>query len=128
MIDFSALIRSEVQQQGQTRSQWTGQLGGETVTLYSKPLTPADNHQVLGKYPNFNTSFDMGGMVHYIALKAEDADGNKVFSLTKDGPVLMHVGQDKIQDIFTGLFQKFMDEIHEPEDQAEKSHEARVKN
>lgn len=125
-VDFSALLRAEVRDQGQKLSEWKGELGGQSVTLYSKPLTPADNHQVLGKYPNFNNSFDMGGMVLYIVLKAQDEDGNLVFS-AKDTPVLMRMGQDKIQEIFGGLFGTFIEEI-EDEDTAEAKHEDRVKN
>lgn len=121
-VDFSALIREEVA--SGKRSQWNGTLGGQTVTLYAKPLTPADNAKVLRKYPNFNVSMDLGGMAMYIALKAEDEDGNLAFSLGRDLPVLMRFGQNKIGELFQGLFADQVDDI----DGEGERHEDRVGN
>ncbi len=123
MTDFSALLHAEVKE-NTSRSEWAGKLGGQEVTLYSGPLTPSDNHQVLRKYPDFNTSMNMAGMAMYIALKAEDADGKKAFIVGKDLPLLMRMGQNKIGEIFAGLFGDQIEDI----DPDNEGHEDRVKN
>lgn len=122
MVDFSALIREEAK--SSKRTEWSGVLGGENVTLYAKQLTPADNEIVLRKYPDFNTSMNMAGMAMYIAVKAEDESGKKVFSVNRDLPVLKTLGQDKIGEIFSGLFRDQVEAIDSDAD----GHEDRVGN
>ena len=124
MVDFSALLRAEVQKQNQNRAEWTGEFNGQIVTFYAKPRTAADNHQVLAKYPQWNTNFDVEGMAMYIALKAEDEEGNKVFSVAKDFPVLKNLRDTKVVEIFNGL----SPDEEQSEEEAEADHEAQVKN
>lgn len=111
-MDFLELCKKEIADAATTS--WSGDLGGQEVTLYAKPLTPADNEIVLQKYPSFNTRFDMGGMCLYIARKAEDSEGNRVFDpVAKSLPLLKRMGQDKIGEIFEGLFKDQLDESDE---------------
>lgn len=121
-MDIHALLKKELADQ--SRSEWTGFLGGSKVTLYAKPLSPGDNHAVLAKYPNFNQSMDMEGMAYYIVLKAEDDDGKRVFAEGRDMPLLRRLGQVKIGEIFRGLFGDQVEEM----DPDGNGHEDRVGN
>lgn len=110
-MDFHALLKKEIADTNRVVNEWTGDFGGETVTLCSKPLTPADNHTVLSKYPDFNNSMDLEGMAMYIALKAETTGGEKAFSVARDLPLLKRLGQNKVGEIFQALFAGQIDEI-----------------
>ena len=48
MVDFSALVREEAQTASNNRNEWSGEIGGTEVTIYAKPLCPAD-FDYLGK-------------------------------------------------------------------------------
>lgn len=106
-MNIESLLKKEIASYG--LNEWTGEIGGEEVTLYSKPLSPADNARVLKKYPNFNTSMEFAGMVEYIIIKAVDADGNRVFT-EKHRPFLSRFNQTKIGEIFNTLFGDQLDE------------------
>ncbi len=116
-MDISALLKNEVS--SYKSNQWTGLLGGQEVTLYAKPMSPADNARVLKKYPNFNNSMEFSGMVEYIIIKATDADGNRVFS-EKERPLLMRFDQTKIGEIFNALFGDQLDDDDEKRGQEDK--------
>jgi len=99
--DIESLLKAELASYG--TSQWTGEIGGQEITLYAKPLSPADNSRVLRKFPNFNTTMEFGGMVEYIILKATDADGKRVFN-ESHRVLLSRMSSDKVAEIFNGLF------------------------
>jgi hypothetical protein len=101
MQDFEKLLAEEVA--GYGLSSWTGEIGGQTVTLYSKPLSPADTDAISKKHKDFVSSPNFGGMVDAIIRKAVDEDGNKLFN-AKHRPLLLKMQVDKIGDIFSKLF------------------------
>lgn len=105
--NLDSLLKAEIGSYGM--SEWTGTIGGETVTLYSKPMTPADNSRVLRKFPNFNNSMEFAGMVEYILIKACDDKGERVFK-EQHRPILARFTQDKIGEIFNALFGAQLDE------------------
>jgi hypothetical protein len=123
MVDFSALIREEAQTTSNNRNEWSGEIGGTEVTIYAKPLCPADFDYV-GKrgYRDFAVSPSMGGMVELIARKAETESGTKCFKPNSDVAVMKRWGNEKIGSIFAALFG---DDL-EPE--TEEQYEARVGN
>lgn len=123
MVDFAALVKEEAQTTASTRSEWKGKLGETDVTLYSKPLCPADFDYV-GKrgYRDFLTAPSLGGMVELIVRKAETQDGQKCFSPNRDVPVMKRWGQDKVGEIFGELFGDQLDA------ETEEQFEARVGN
>jgi len=100
-MDIRALLKEEIA--SYEANEWTGEIAGQQITLYAKPMSPADNARVLRKYPNFNNTFEFGGMVEYLILKATDADGKRVFS-EQDRPLLMRLNQTKIGEMFNALF------------------------
>jgi len=123
MTNFAELIRKEVAQSAQDRGTWTGELGGTTVTIYAKPLCPADHEYARKKgYPDFMSNMPMGAMVHLLARKAESEAGSPIFRPNADVPILNKMGQDKIAEIFGELFAGQM----EGEDDA--AHEERLGN
>ena len=117
-MSLSALIAAEVASYEDT--EWTGQIGGETVTLTSSPLTGADMTFVTRRHPNFLSSPTFEGMVELLVRKARTEKGDHAFSV-KDKPVLMRFNTDKIAEMFGALFEGQFDDDDE-------SHEARVKN
>lgn len=56
--------------------------------VYYGPFLAIEMDKVQRKHPNFLQSMTMAGMVEIIVMKAEDKDGNKLFSL-EDKPTLM---------------------------------------
>jgi len=112
-MDIASLFQQEVSA-SDDRGSWTGDVAGEEVTLYAKPLCPKDHEYVRKKgYPDFMTNMPIGAMVHIIAFKAETEDGKKVFKPNAHVPILMRMGQDKIGDIFGELFRDQLDEEDE---------------
>jgi hypothetical protein len=101
--------------------QWTGQLGPadgkEEVTLYSRPLSPADVAAVRRKFPDFMTQPEPAAMVDIICRKAVDEDENKVFILSKHGVHMRNWKASLIAEIFSALFADDFDEDHDFEKQ-----------
>jgi len=117
-MNIESLLKKELASYG--LNEWVGEVGGEEVTLYAKPLSPADNARVTRKFPNFNNTMEFAGMVEYIVIKAVDSEGNKVFS-EKTKPLLMRLNQTKVGEIFNALFADQLDEN-------ESDHEDKVGN
>jgi len=101
-MDITAALKSEIG--SYSSSQWTGQIGGEEVTLYSKPITPKDISLVTRYQSDFVSSPSPAGMVELIIHKAEDENGSKVFSRGKHLVFLQRMRTNLIGEIFTGLF------------------------
>lgn len=104
-MDFNALLTAELKTQNETRTEWSGELGGTPVTLYAKPLCPADHEYVAKKgYRDFLMNPTLPAMAHMIARKAESENGTKAFRPNADVPLLMKLDQDKLSEVFAGLF------------------------
>jgi hypothetical protein len=114
MADIMSLIKDEIR--GYSRTEWTGEINGTPITLYSKPLCAADNAKVLRRFPDFNTSMNYGGMAEYILVKAETADGKLAFAADRDRPYLNRWSQDRISDVFQALFRGQLDDIDDDEE------------
>lgn len=56
--------------------------------IYYGPFLAIEMDKVQRKHPNFLQSMTMAGMVEIIVMKAEDKDGNKLFTID-DKPTLM---------------------------------------
>lgn len=123
MVDFAALVQEEAQKNSSSRSEWSGKIGDTEVTLYAKPLCPADFDYV-GKrgYRDFLTAPSLGGMVELIIRKAESESGVKCFSPNRDSKPMKLWGQDKVGEIFGDLFGDQM------ESEGDEQFEARVGN
>mgnify|MGYP000199147942 CR=1 FL=1 len=113
---LSELVRSEVG--SYVDSEWTGTLGTTNVTLYAKPLTPADFARLGPKHAGFVTNPTLEGMVELIIAKARDAHGALAFD-KGDKPVMMRFNSNKIGEIFAALFGAQMEVINEGDDAAE---------
>lgn len=105
MINFAELVTEEAQTARSARTEWTGTMGSETVTLYAKPLCGADFDKLAGKgYRDFMANPTLGGMVLLIAMKAETEAGQKCFNVNRDVKPMKLWNQDKIAEIFGALF------------------------
>lgn len=102
-------------------AEWTGTLGGQSVTLSARPLTSADITVISRKHPTFTQAPSLEGMVDLLIMKAQSPDGSQAFSKA-DKPLMMRLSTDKIGEIFGELFGSQMDEYGEEE------HEEAVKN
>ena len=118
MADFDALLAAEVS--GYEEKSWTGQLGGGTVTLTAKPLTPADLQFVERKFKGFTSAPTPEGMVELIIRKAR-SDDKQAFIHGKHAALLNRVHMNKIGEIFGALFG---DQVTSEED--DEKFEARV--
>jgi hypothetical protein len=118
---FSDAIRNEVSSYAD--SEWTGTLGKNTVTIYSKPLTPADLARLGPKHAGFMSSPTLEGMVDLIILKARDGHSNPAFD-KGDKPVMMRFNTNKIGEIFGALFGEQIEMLNEDDD----AQEERAKN
>lgn len=98
---FSDALRAEVS--SYVGSTWTGELGGQTITLTATPLTPRDMTVVRRQHPDFQVNPSLAGMVDLLVMKALDDAGEKAFDLT-DKPFLLRTSATKIGEIFGGLF------------------------
>lgn len=58
------------------------------LIIHCGPMLAMEMEKIQRKHPNFFQAATIAGMVDLIILKAEDKDGEKVFSL-EDKPVLM---------------------------------------
>jgi hypothetical protein len=119
MGKFSEALRSEVSSYAD--SVWTGELGGQTVTILAAPLTPKDMAAVRRSHPDFQVNPSLTGMIELIIMKAKDEAGDKAFDIT-DKPFLLRASATKIGEMFGGLFGSQF----EPDD--EEAFEERKKN
>jgi precorrin-4 methylase len=118
---FSDAVKSEASSYAD--SEWTGTLGTATVTIYAKPLTPADLARLGPKHAGFVNSPTLEGMVDLIIAKARD--GHNVLAFDKgDKPLMMRWNTNKVGEIFAALFGEQMETLNE-DDAAQ---EERAKN
>lgn len=109
-MNIDELLIEEIRASNADRKSWTGTLGGTTVTMYAKPMCPADFEYVAKRgYRDFLANPTMGGMIEMIVRKAEHEDGKKMFpSPNKTVPLLSKIGNTKVASIFTELFSEDM--------------------
>ena len=98
---FSDAIKAEISSYAGTS--WSGDLGGQTITLTATPITPKDMSVIRRTHPDFQTNPSLAGMLDMIILKARDESGEVAFDLT-DKPFLMRISASKVGEIFGGLF------------------------
>lgn len=119
MSSIDDLLMSEIGSYSMTET--TLELGGETVTLFAKPLTSADLQFINRTHPGFMTAPTAEGVVDMLIRKAVDNDGKAIFTKAHKVP-LMRVRSDKLLNAFGNLFKG---QVEEPDDETE---EARVGN
>lgn len=104
------------------RSEWSGEIGGQSVTLYAPPISPRDIEMVARHQPDFATNPRPSGMARLILMKAQDENGAKVFSVNKHMPLFERMSANKIGEIFGDLFGEAFsaDADEELEDRAKK--------
>jgi len=73
------------------------------VLLYVGAITAGDMDKLQRKHKDFLNNMTIAGMIDLIIAKAEDADGNRVFTL-EDKPVLMREPVNLIADIAGKMF------------------------
>ena len=61
---------------------------GEPMLIHCGPMLAIEMDKIQRKHPNFFQAATIAGMVDLVIMKAEDKDGEKLFSLD-DKPVLM---------------------------------------
>ena len=61
---------------------------GSPLIVYYGPFLAIEMDKVQRKHPNFLQNISLAGMVEIIVMKAEDRDGNKLFTI-EDKPTLM---------------------------------------
>jgi hypothetical protein len=98
---FSDALRAEVSSYAD--STWSGELGGQPVTLTATPLTTKDMTALRRQYPDFQVNPSLAGMLDLIMMKARDEAGEKAFDLA-DKPFLLRVSATKVGEIFGALF------------------------
>lgn len=116
--DWEKLIESEAGSYG--LAEWTGTLGGQEVTLYSKPVTSADITRIQKKgYPDFPNVITPSAMVEMICLKATDAAGQKPLRNVKIIKRMQELLRPaKISEIASALFEDAL-EIDETDEEFE---------
>lgn len=115
MLDMDKLLRTEIG--SYERLSWTGEIGGQSITLHAKPITTADATRI----SKGGESNAVEGMVAAIILKAEDEHGEKVFKPAHKA-LLRRMATTKITEIFGALFGAQLDE------ETDESFEERVGN
>lgn len=60
----------------------------ENATVYAKRVTAGDLDKVSRKHPNFIQSPTSAAMIELIIMKAEEVDGNKMFTLEHKSALL----------------------------------------
>ena len=118
-MDIGELLKAE--SGSYDNGEWTGLIGGEEVTLYARPLSPADETRITKKFPNFMQNPGTAGMAYAIALKAVDEEGNRVFSPGKHLTLLNRLKMELIADIFGGLFGDQVEEYNDDGETAKKN-------
>lgn len=77
--------------------------GDVPLLIYSSDITAGDIDKLQRKHKDFLNNMTIAGMVDLIIIKAEDADGNRMFSL-EDKFTLMAEPVNLIADIAGKLF------------------------
>lgn len=98
---FSENLKNEIS--SYVGASWSGELGGQQITLTATPLSAKDMTFIRRQHPDFQVNPSLAGMIDLIMLKAHDVDGVKAFDLT-DKPFLLRVSATKVGEIFGGLF------------------------
>jgi hypothetical protein len=75
----------------------------EVPVIYVSALTAGDVDKIQRKHKNFIESPTIAGMVDLIIMKAEDKDGDKLFSL-EDKPFLMGEPLNVISELAQQMF------------------------
>lgn len=110
-MDIDKLVSDEAKSLKDDVREWTGEIGGQEVTLYSTPMSPYDGKMVSKKYRHFYDTPCPSSMSYLICLKAVDENGKKVFKPTH-APIMERWGLDKIVSISQKLFKgDFEEEI-----------------
>jgi len=73
------------------------------LVIYCTEINGADIDKVQRKHKDFLNNMTIAGMVELIIIKAEDADGNRIFTL-EDKFVLMKEPAARISDIGNRMF------------------------
>ncbi len=123
MIDVDDLLRQEIG--GYKLSEWSGSLGGKSVTFYAKPISAADLEIIKRHEPDFLRVQTVSGMARLIVMKAVDANGSKVFQ-NKHLPMMKNLDIALVADMFNSLFQNQMDEPVSIEEAAGNSGAAQI--
>tara|TARA_B100001939_G_C16924615_1_gene611010 strand:- start:1557 stop:1901 length:345 start_codon:yes stop_codon:yes gene_type:complete len=82
-------------------SQWGDD--GAPLLVYCKPITAGDINKLQRKHKDFLNNMQVEGMVDLIIMKAEDVDGNRLFTL-EDKATLMSEPVNLIAEISGKLF------------------------
>lgn len=91
--------------------EWAGE-SEQPMIVYATKLQAMDVDKIQRKYPNFSSNPTMGSMVDVIIMKAEDKDGNKMFTL-ENKPDLMREDWDVIARISGEIVSATSPEEHE---------------
>jgi hypothetical protein len=112
MTSFNADLALKTEVGSYPDREWSGEIGTQEVTLYAKPLNPADVKRVRRNYPDFMTQPEPAAMVDMICDKVHDGNGKRVFVKSKHAPIFEQMRIEKVGDIFGALFgQDFDDPI-----------------
>ena len=76
---------------------------GVPLVVYCKPITAGDINKLQRKHKDFLNNMTVAGMVDLIIMKAENADGDRLFTL-EDKPTLMDEPVNLIAQISGSLF------------------------
>ena len=76
---------------------------GVPLTVYVGMLTCADVDRLQRKHPNFMSNPTVAAMVDLIIMKAEDKDGEKLFTL-EDKPILMRESVTVVSKVAGEMF------------------------
>lgn len=109
-MDITSLLKAEIASQNEEVREWTGEIGGEEVTLCATPISPFDTRMVTKKFPGFETAPSSAAMVYLICHKATDKDGKKVFNKDKHAPIMQRLPLEFTSQIAQALFADDFDE------------------
>jgi len=84
---------------------------GNPLVVYFGPLTARDIDKISRKHQDFLVSPSMGAMVEAIIIKAEDAEGDKLFTL-EDKTTLMGEPVTTIAKVFGQVMESATAEDH----------------
>lgn len=111
-MDITALIKAEVGAYSENRGKWVGKIGGAEITLYSRPISPADHNFLRQKgFSDFLMTLPMGAMVELIIRKAEDESGQKVFNRGSHLVPMLEMNHSLIGSMFGELFRDGVAEV-----------------
>lgn len=72
------------------------------LIVYYGPMLAGEMDRIQRKHPNFLNDISFAGMVDIIILKAEDREGNKLFTL-EDKPILMREEMNVISKVASAI-------------------------